>query len=170
MGALESGRAGRAIGLRKITSSGVCRLRAPRGLFGGRRTLRGVATEPRGAMRKGGQGLAASITEAARLKIGAHRSPKAGLPPDRSLRRWVSRALLAPNVRSRPTCCKAHNNALRTSGFLSSHRSSGSSLTSLCRITFNPHLLRCLAVGTVSLPAGDGRECKRVGNRSNWRT
>ncbi len=47
--------------------------------------------------------------EAARLKIGAHRSPRAGSPPDRSLRRWVSRAPLAPNSRSRSMCSEAQH-------------------------------------------------------------
>ena len=84
-------------------------MRAPRDLFCDRRKLSGVPTEPRGAMREGGQGLIASITEAARLKIGAHRSPRAGSPPDRSLRRWVSRAPLAPNVRSRSMCSEAQH-------------------------------------------------------------
>ena len=50
-------------------------MRASRGVLCCRRKLRGVSTEPRGAMREGGQGFAASITEAAKLKIGANSSP-----------------------------------------------------------------------------------------------
>ena len=101
----QSGRAGRASSLRRKFSLGVCAACAPRVICCvDRRKLRGVSTEPRGAMRLSRQGFAASITEAAKLKTGANSSPSRVAPGPVPRDAWVSRALLAPNVRSRSMC------------------------------------------------------------------
>ena len=62
--------------LAQEVGSGVGAWCAPRVIcFCDRRKLRGVSTKPRGAMRLSRRGFAASITEAAKLKIGADSSP-----------------------------------------------------------------------------------------------
>ena len=75
-----------------------CAACAPRVIcFCDRRKLNGVATEPRRAMRLSRQGLAASITEAARLKIDADSSPSRVAPGPILATLGIRCALSAPS-------------------------------------------------------------------------
>ena len=120
----QNARAGRAQSVRKRRSWGWCLVRAPRDLF-----FRPEKTQWRSygaarghAFRK--QGPAASITEAAKLTIGAFSSPSR-VAPGPILATLGIRSSLAPNLHFRRTCTETPACVSRTFGFLCSHRSSG---------------------------------------------
>jgi hypothetical protein len=129
-------------------------VRASRGMLCCRRKLRGVSTKPRGPCVYGRRGFAASITEAAKLKIGANSSPSRVAPGPIPATLGI-RALLAPNFRSRLTCSKRPISLqdLRLPFFLT--EAAAPNLTTVFRITFIPHLLNCSALGPESLPTED---------------
>jgi hypothetical protein len=163
----KGGRAGRARSLRKKSGQFGCCLRAPRDVFWRRRRPRGrFYRAARGhAFRR--QGFAASITEAAKLKIDAY-SSASGTASDRSLRRWASRTLLAPDLRSLPACLESDPFRSRTFGFLFSHRSSGSFSHELPRITLTSHPLNCLAWVPTQAPDRRRDHSMRAATRSDW--
>src|SRR5262249_6805589 len=87
----------------KKCSSRWCFKRASRGLLGNRRKLRGVATKPRAAMR-----LSRRVDDGPSMKIGVYSSPSR-IASGPILATLGIRALLAPNFRSRLTCCEEPN-------------------------------------------------------------